>query len=48
MVLLIVTVKLENSRRDRLHGVALDGSVSAEAVENELTDGKNANFRYML
>ena len=44
-------VTLENNRRDRLYGstgVEPDDRVSAEALEHDLTDGKNSHFRYML
>lgn len=51
MMMLIVTLTLENSRRDRLYGksgIDLNNEISLDAIENEITDGQNCHFRYML
>jgi hypothetical protein len=50
MLLLILVVKVENKRRDRAHGVVeeLSDVVVDETLVNEVTDGKNTSFRYVI
>lgn len=50
MVLLLVTVRIENAKRDKRYGQPShgDNAVAAdEALASDLTDGNNHNFRYM-
>ncbi|RVX66506.1 hypothetical protein B0A52_09791 [Exophiala mesophila] len=50
MSLLIVAVRIENSRRDRKYGTVnaeIREQVANEILEQDLTDGKNTNFRYV-
>jgi hypothetical protein len=50
MLLLILVVKVENKRRDRAHSAVEEVSdvVVDEALANEVTDGKNTSFRYVI
>jgi hypothetical protein len=51
MMVLIVLVRFENSRRDRVHGFTEDAVTNeheGHVLENDLTDGNNPNFRYVM
>ncbi len=51
MSALILTVRFENARRDGIYGAIHEtaSDLSNETVvENDLTDGENTRFRYII
>lgn len=51
MIALIAIVRLENTRRDRVYGFtenAVTDEHEGHVLENDLTDGKNPSFRYIM